>query len=63
MAARARVLVAGSIISSIAYFLLIGVIGWNDEDATVEEEHFDAEGACRFGTGRVGEVEVAVGSH
>ncbi|PRW44259.1 UPF0420 [Chlorella sorokiniana] len=39
IAARGRVLAAGAIISSIAMFLLIMVLGWHNEDAALETEY------------------------
>jgi hypothetical protein len=37
------VLVAGSIISAIAYFLIIAVVGWHDEEAALRPQ-YDTEG-------------------
>ena len=53
---RARVLVAGSIIDAIAYFLLLAVLGWHDEDASLTageggRRGYDAEGAAGSGAG------------
>jgi hypothetical protein len=48
VASRARVLVAGSIISSIAYFLIIAVVGWHDEDAALRPQ-YDTEGGREEG--------------
>lgn len=39
-------MVAGSIISCIAYAVLIMIIGWHNEDASVADTSYDAEGEC-----------------
>ncbi|KAL4428445.1 hypothetical protein ABPG75_002534 [Micractinium tetrahymenae] len=44
---RARAVVAGAIISCIAYGILIIIIGWHDEDASVMDKTYDAEAAGR----------------
>ncbi|KAL4439222.1 hypothetical protein ABPG77_004124 [Micractinium sp. CCAP 211/92] len=44
---RARAVVAGSIISCIAYGVLIMIIGWHNEDASVADTSYDTETAGR----------------